>query len=62
MKIVKCWNIIRCICDQRDVIPNKQKEVEGMLQPLFQYMAEPAEIEFEDDILLVMNAFMKKSG
>jgi len=36
--------------------------IEDELKPLFEYIVDPMKIEFEDDIILAIKTFIKKSG
>jgi hypothetical protein len=35
-------------------------KIEALIKPLFEYIAHPAEIDFEDDILLCMKSLVSK--
>lgn len=36
--------------------------IENELKPLFEYMVDPKNIEFEDDIILALKTFIRKTG
>jgi hypothetical protein len=59
--INKCWNIIRQVVEFDSFIPQFYNNIEGTLKPLFEYILNPENIEFEDDIVLVMKTFIKKT-
>ncbi|MFS8160536.1 MAG: hypothetical protein ACMG6E_10105, partial [Candidatus Roizmanbacteria bacterium] len=59
--INKCWNIIRQVVEFDSFIPEFYNNIEGTLKPLFEYILNPDSIEFEDDIVLVMKTFIKKT-
>ena len=59
--INKCWNIIRAMGEMKSYL-KYQSEIEQALTPLFMYMEDPSKIEFDDDILLLINSFIKKTG
>jgi hypothetical protein len=60
--INKCWNIIRQIIEIDSFIPTYYDAIENELKPLFEFMVDPSKIEFEDDIILVLKSFIKKTG
>ena len=59
--INKCWNVIRLIVETRDLVTAFYSQIEASLIPLFEYMADPVSIEFEDDIVLVIKSFIKRT-
>lgn len=59
--INKTWNIIRQVVEIDSFIPEFYEPIEETLKPLFEYILNPENIEFEDDIVLVMKTFIKKS-
>ncbi len=59
--INKCWNIIRQVVEFDSFIPEFYNNIEGTLKPLFEYILNPENIEFEDDIVLVVKTFIKKT-
>jgi hypothetical protein len=42
-------------------IPEFYTQIEDALKPLFEFILTPEQIEFEDDIVLVLKTFIKKS-
>jgi hypothetical protein len=60
--INKCWNVIRMICELDSFMPTYSREIEETLKPLFEFMMDPEKIEFEDDIVLTIKSFIKKTG
>ena len=41
---------------------NYYQQIEECLKPLFEYIVNPEKIEFEDDIILSLKSFIKKSN
>ena len=59
MIINKCWNVIRQICEMRQFVIPYCDQMEKVLAPLLLFMKTPEAIEFDDDILLVVGAFIR---
>ena len=59
--INKCWNVIRQIVEIDSFIPEFYIPLENTLKPLFEFVTKPESIEFEDDIVLVLKTFIKKT-
>ena len=59
--INKCWNVIRQIVEIQTFVPGYYAQVEEQLKPLFAFITEPSKIEFEDEIVLVLKTFIKKT-
>jgi hypothetical protein len=59
--INKCWNLLRLIAETDSFMPYYSNELEEILKPLFEYMADPSMIEFEDDVVLIIKTFIKKT-
>ena len=57
----KCWNIILVMADTDSFIPKYLNEFEKELIPLFDALAFPEKIEFDDEILNLITTFIKKS-
>lgn len=60
--INKCWNVLRLICELDNFMPVFSSAIEETLKPLFEFMVDPAKVEFEDDIVLTIKSFIKKCG
>jgi hypothetical protein len=58
--IVKCWNIIRHLVEYKHLTVEQVLELEQMFLPLFKYIENPNEIEFDDDIILFEVSVMRK--
>ena len=56
----KGWNILRFVISNKNFMPKYYDEVETLLKPLFEYIAHPNEIDFEDDILLCIKSLVNK--
>ncbi|CAG9324306.1 unnamed protein product [Blepharisma stoltei] len=59
--ISKCWNIIRFIAESENITVEETIDLEQKLIPLFEYLKNPYDIEFDDDIVLFEIALIKKS-
>ena len=59
--ITLCWNVLRVIAEQPLFIPQYLSLFENQLVPLFRFLQEPAKIEFDDDILLIVTSLIKGS-
>jgi len=57
----KCWNLINSICDNQEFYPHYAAIFENTLLPTFNYLADPLCIEFYDEILKIIDIFIKKS-
>ena len=60
--INKCWNIIRLIVDLKEIITIYYSEIEEALKPLFEFIADPLKIEFEDDIVLAVKSMIRRTN
>jgi len=60
--INKCWNVLRLILENDAFMPRYAAAFEKALQPLFEFMTDPSRVEFEDDIVLSMKSFVRKTG
>lgn len=58
--IVKCWNIIRILAEAKEIDSIKVLEIENALLPVFNYMQNPNDIDFEDDIILFEVSLIRK--
>jgi importin-8 len=43
-------------------MPAYYNNIEGTLKPLFEYMLDPNQMEFDEDIVLIMKTLMKKNN
>lgn len=59
--INKSWNCIRAIVETDSYIKPHYEVLENSLKPLFEYMINPGQISFDEDIILVIKSFIKKS-
>lgn len=55
----KCLNIIRSVTDKADYVKKYINHFEKILDPLFDYMKNPSRIDFDEDIVLILTAFIK---
>ena len=60
--INKCWNVIRLTTEMDAFMPIYSAQIEDALKPLFEFMLDPRQIEFEDDIVLTLKSFIRKTG
>jgi hypothetical protein len=60
--INKCWNVIRMVSELDSFMPKYSSAIEEQLKPLFEFMTDPSKIEFEDDIVLTIRSFIKKTN
>ena len=58
--LVKCWNIIRHLVEYKGITADQVLELEQMFLPLFKYIENPKEIEFDDDIILFEVSVMRR--
>lgn len=61
IRINKCWNTIRFVAEHDYFVSNYLNAIEESLRPLFEYLAKPQTIDFDDDILFCICSIMKKS-
>jgi hypothetical protein len=57
----KCWNVIRFISEVDCYVPQYIPQLEEKLKPLYNFMEDPTNIDFDDDISLVLSSFIKKN-
>lgn len=60
IKINKCWNTIRFIAEHDYFSAHLLPIIEETLLPLFEYMVNPQEIDFDDDIIFCICSILKK--
>lgn len=60
MTINQCWNVIRSICEQETFFPEHIDSIENSLLPMFNYLVDPTNIEFDDDMLQIITTLIKK--
>lgn len=56
----KGWNILRFVISNKNFMPKYYDQCEALLKPLFEFIASPAKIDFEDDILLCIKSLVNK--
>ncbi len=61
MVLNQCWNVIRCICENNAFYPEFAAAIEHSLLPLFNYLVDPKDIEFDDDMVQIITTLIKKS-
>lgn len=59
--IDKCCTILRICVDNTQYMPTMKDEFEQVLKPVFQLLLNPKAISFDDDIVLLIKSFIKKS-
>lgn len=58
--INSCWNIIAIICDSDAFYPQLAGSIENSMLPLFNYLMNPDEVEFDDDIIKAVGALIRR--
>ncbi len=58
----RCWNVIRAIFENKNYIPKFLIPLEDEVKPLFELLQNPEDIDFDDDIALLLSSIMKLSG
>ena len=58
--IDKCCNIIRISLENPIYMPYLKDEFEELLRPIYQFMMDPKQISFEDDIVLMLKSQIRK--
>ena len=53
--INKCFNIIRMLMNSKNFVVKNLKQIEESLSPLVAYMDEPNRIDFDEDIISIIN-------
>ena len=48
------------MAEYEEFIPPYYAQIEKSLEPLFEYVLHPEQIEFEEDIVLILKTFIKK--
>lgn len=59
--INKSWNIIRTLSENKYFLPEYIEIMESHLYPLYEMLKDPTQIDFDEDILLLIATFIKKS-
>ncbi len=62
MTINQCWNVIRAICEQKMFFPAYLDKIENSLLPIFNYLVDPTNVEFDDDMIQVITALITRRG
>lgn len=57
----KCCTILRICVDNSNYMPDMKAEFEEVLKPVFQLIVNPKAISFDDDIVVLIKSFVKKS-
>lgn len=56
----QCWNAIRCICENNAFYPEFTSSIEHALLPVFEYLTNPTDIEFDDDLIQIITTLIRK--
>jgi hypothetical protein len=59
--LFKCWNILRAICENQEFIPKFLNEIDNLLLPVLSMIEQPVILEFEDDIIEILNSTVSLS-
>lgn len=62
MFIQKCLNILKQVTQNKALMQKYSSQYEQAYIPIFEYMVDPSKISFEDDILIILKNFIKKTG
>lgn len=62
MFINKCWNVIRVMADNSSIVPLYIGDILNEIKPLLVMMEHPEKIDFDEDIVLLAEAFVKNSN
>lgn len=57
--ITKCFNIVRYLMNNESFVISNLKEIESNLKPFIYYMKNPTNIDFDEDIILIMINIIK---
>eukprot|EP01022_Parablepharisma_sp_SALTPOND_P004337 TRINITY_DN120113_c2_g1_i1.p1 TRINITY_DN120113_c2_g1~~TRINITY_DN120113_c2_g1_i1.p1 ORF type:complete len:870 (+),score=95.57 TRINITY_DN120113_c2_g1_i1:4814-7423(+) len=60
MVLNQCWNVIRSICENNSFYPEYTSSIEHSLLPVFNYLVDPKDIEFDDDLIQIITTLIKK--
>lgn len=55
-------NILKQITQNKRLMQQYSNDFEQIFIPVFEYMADPTKITFEDDILVILKNFIKKTN
>jgi hypothetical protein len=58
--VQKCINILRQVSENKEVVTKFYPDLEESLLPLFEHLAHPDKISFEDDILTIVKNLIKR--
>lgn len=58
----KCINILKQITQNKKLMEKYSSEYEEAYKPIFEYMIDPTKISFEDDILIILKNFIRKTN
>lgn len=61
IRINKCWNTIRFIAEHDYFADRYLQIIEETLLPLFEYLVNPLDIDFDDDIIFCIQSLLKKT-
>ena len=61
LNINKCWNIISDIAENELFIPKYINEIENAVMPLLGFIDGKRELDYEENIFLMMTSFISKS-
>ena len=53
------WNVLRSIWETPEYIPELLEPIEEELKPVFEYALKPDQIDFDDDIALLISTWIK---
>mmetsp|Transcript_12871 Transcript_12871/g.21770 ORF Transcript_12871/g.21770 Transcript_12871/m.21770 type:complete len:724 (-) Transcript_12871:115-2286(-) len=59
--VQKQINILKAITENKEVISRFSEQLESAYIPVFEFMVDPTKITFEDDVLLIIKNFIRKT-
>ena len=58
---IKCWNILKVICDYDKFVEKFLPVIEKEMIPLFKYIDRTQKVDFDEEIVLIVTSFLKIS-
>ena len=61
MFVQMCMNVLKIITQNKFIMPKYVSQLEQILMPVYELMVDPTKITFEDDILILLKNFMRRT-
>lgn len=61
VRIGKCMNVLRMVIEKQEYVLQFAQVLEEKLTPLYMFMADPRAISFDEDILMIIKSFIKRT-